>query len=220
MFTLDNFYKSKEWEGLIAQLKLARLDKNGEIICEHCHRPIVKKYDCIAHHKIELTEKNVNDYSISLNPDNIALIHFRCHNQIHQRFGGFSRRVYLVYGSPCAGKAEWVNGVANEDDLILDIDRIWESICNSDRYHKPNRLKPNVFGIRDAILEQIKQRKGMWRNAWVIGSYPLRTERDRICDLLKAEPIFIDTPIGECLERADNEKWKAYIREWFESYIE
>ena len=53
MFTLNNFYKSKEWLDLLEQLKLERTDSNGEIICEHCGKPIYKKYHLIGHHKIE-----------------------------------------------------------------------------------------------------------------------------------------------------------------------
>lgn len=220
MFTLSNFYKSKQWEKCIAVLKLERVNENGEIICEHCGKPIAQKYDCIGHHKVELTEANVNDPDITFNPENIMLIHFRCHNQIHQRFEGFHQKVYLVYGPPCAGKTTWVNDVSNPDDLILDIDRIWECICFSDKYHKPNRLKKNVFGIRDAILDQIKTRTGMWRNAYVVGGYPLVTDRDRLCDLLGAIPIYIDTDENTCLSRARSEEWKDYIYDWFDSYTE
>lgn len=61
MFTLSNFYKSKEWTDLLEQLKLERVNSDGEIICEHYSRPIVKKYDCIGHHIEELTEANVNN---------------------------------------------------------------------------------------------------------------------------------------------------------------
>lgn len=39
------------------------------------------------------TDNNVNDYSISINPDNIMLIHHRCHNLIYQRFEGFKQKV-------------------------------------------------------------------------------------------------------------------------------
>ena len=219
MFTLDNFYKSKEWINLLQQLKLERNNDKDELICEYCNKPIIKKYDCIGHHKVELTEANVNNYSISLNPDNIILIHFKCHNIIHNRFEGFKQSVYLVYGSPCAGKSTWVNNVALEDDLILDIDNIWECICLSDKYNKPNRLKLNVFGIRDTLLDQIKTRTGMWRNAYVIGTYPLRTDRDRLCNLLKAKTIFIDEDINTCLSRAKTEEWKEFIKEWFELYV-
>ena len=54
MFTLNNFYKSKEWIDLLELLKLERVTSDGELLCEHCHKPIVKKYDCIGHHRIEL----------------------------------------------------------------------------------------------------------------------------------------------------------------------
>lgn len=220
MFTLDSFYRTRQWTALVNRLKIERVNEAGELICEHCGRPITKKFDCIGHHMVELDETNVNDYNISLNPDNIMLIHFKCHNIIHQRFEGFKQDVYLVYGSPCSGKTTWVNDVANDDDLILDIDSIWESICKSDRYHKPKRLKANVFGVRDCILDQIKTRKGMWRNAFVIGGYPLASDRERMCNLLGAKPIFIEATEQECLSRAKNEDWKDFIFEWFESYTE
>lgn len=220
MMKLETFYKSAEWRGLVEQLKLERLNERGELICEYCGRAITRKYDCIGHHEIELTEDNVNDYSISLNPANIKLIHFRCHNLIHERFEGFKQEVFLVYGSPCAGKTTWVRDVANDDDLILDIDKIFEAICTSDKYHKPTRLKVNAFGVRDCLLDMIRTRAGMWRNAYVIGGYPLRTDRDRLCDLLGAREVFIDTPKEECLKRAVNEEWKKFIEDWFDSYVE
>jgi predicted kinase len=218
--TLDSFYKSDKWTKLISGLKLERLDAEGNLICDYCGKPITKAYDCIGHHKIELTEDNVNDFSISLNPDNISLIHFKCHNKIHQRFEGFRQNVYLVYGSPCAGKTTWVRENANDDDLILDIDSLWTAICKADRYHKPNRLKKNVFGIRDCIIDQIRTRTGNWRNAYVIGGYALRTERDRLINLLGATPIYIESTKEECLSRANTEEWKEYIADWWDSYTE
>lgn len=216
--TIETFYSSDEWRKLRERLMLERVNEKGELICAHCGKPILKKYDCIGHHIEELTEDNVNNIYISLNPANVELIHFKCHNIIHKRFGGFKQEVYLVYGSPCAGKTTWVNTVADKSDLILDIDRLWEAICNSDRYHKPNVLKRNVFGIRDAIINQVRTRTGNWSTAYIIGSYPLRTERDRLCDMLRAEPVFIDTPRDECMHRAKNEEWKQYVKRWWENY--
>lgn len=219
MFTLSNFYKSKEWEDLLEQLKLERVNDCGEILCEHCHKPIYKKYDCIGHHKIELTEGNVNNYEISLNKDNIMLIHFRCHNQIHERFGyELPSKVYIVYGSPCSGKSTWVYDNATKDDLILDLDKIWEAVSVCDKLHKPNRLKANVFGIRDTLLDQIRTRTGQWKKAFVIGGYPLRMDRERMADKLGAELVFIDTDKDTCLSRAANDDWKKFIEEWFDMY--
>lgn len=217
MFTLKSFYKSKEWVDLLQVLKLERLVQ-GKLICEHCGKEIVKAYDCIGHHVIELNDTNVNDYSISLNPDNIKLIHFKCHNLIHQRFEGFRQQVYIVYGSPCSGKTTWVNNVAFNDDLIVDMDSIWEAICKSDKYHKPNRLKSNAFGIRDTLLDMIKCRRGMWRNAYVIGTYPLVSDRERLADSLGAEIIFINTDKDTCLNRCVNDNWINYVNEWWELY--
>ena len=220
MYTLNNFYQSDVWCRLVALLRQERTNAEGVLLCEHCGQPIVKKYDCIGHHVIELTDDNVNDFSISLNPGNVKLIHFRCHNEIHQRFGARSniRRVFLVYGSPCAGKSTWVRENANIDDLILDIDKLWEAVCTSDRYHKPPRLRENVFGLRDFLIDQIRVRAGKWRNAFIIGTYPLRSDRDRLCQLLGAEPVFIDADMDLCLSRAVNDAWRGYVRDWFDVF--
>lgn len=218
MFTLDTFYKSHEWESLRGRLMLERVNDSGELVCEFCGKPIQRRYDCIAHHKVELTDDNVNDYNVSLNPDNLMLIHFRCHNRIHERFEGLRQNVYLVYGSPCAGKSSWVKDVANDDDLILDIDNLWEAVCTSDRLHKPKRLRANVFGLRDALLDMIRTRTGKWRNAYVVGTYPLRSDRDRLCDMLGAVPIFIEASEAECLSRSPSEEWSGFIKDWFDSF--
>ena len=58
MFTLENFYQSREWRKLVNTLKLERV-KDGQLICEYCGMPIVKSYDCIGHHITELTDENV-----------------------------------------------------------------------------------------------------------------------------------------------------------------
>ena len=218
MFTLDNFYKSDEWISLLNVLKLERVSSDNLLYCEYCNKPIVKKYDCIGHHKIELTNINVNDYNISLNPENIMLIHHKCHNIIHQRFEGFKQTVYIVYGSPCSGKSTWVKEVANTDDLILDMDNLWEAVCLSDKHNKPNRLKANVFGIRDIILDQVRCRLGMWRNAYIIGGYPLAADRERLANKLGAELIYIECDKSTCLSRAHNKEWEGFIEEWFDMY--
>lgn len=211
----SSFYKSREWESFRATLMMERVNEEGQLICEYCGRPILKPYDCIAHHEIELTDDNVNDFTISLNPEHIKLIHFKCHNKIHQRFIGFYQNVYLVYGSPCSGKRTWVQSNSYDDDLIVDVDRIWKMIQKGTE--KSSRLKAVVFGIRDNLIDQIRMRKGTWRNAFVIGGYPLRSDRDRLCELLRAKPIYIEATEEECLSRCD-ESMKEYIHDWFEEH--
>lgn len=216
----QQFYKSKIWKNFVQQVKLERVEDDGYIHCTICGKPIIKKYDCIGHHKIELTEKNVNDYNISLNPNNVELIHFKCHNREHHRFGFEEQKVYCVYGSPCSGKTTWVKENAGNDDLILDIDSIYEMISNNDRYIKNNRIATNVFGIRDCMIDMIKMRRGKWVNAFIIGGYPLIMERERLSNQVRCEFIFIDTEKEICLERAKlrGSDWERYVNEWFDSY--
>ena len=221
IYTLKTFYKSTEWTNLLEIIKLERINSNNELICEYCNKPIILKYDCIGHHKIELTESNVNNYNISLNPDNIMLVHFRCHNQIHKRFGYEPhKRIYIVYGSPCSGKSTWVNSVATDEDIIVDIDKLWEAVSICDKFHKPNRLKANVFGLQDVLLDQIRTRTGKWFNAYIVGTYPLKMDRLRLAQRLNAELIYIECDKETCLSRAKTKEWKDFIIKWFENFQE
>lgn len=222
--SLYNFYRSDEWTNLLKVLKLDRVDSLGNIICEHCGKPIVKAYDCIGHHKIELTEENYTDYNISLNPDNIALVHHRCHNQIHNKLSYSGRQVFIVYGAPLSGKTSYVREVSEAGDLIIDLDSIWECVSGQSRYIKPNRLKSVVFSVRDNLLESVRYRRGKWLNAYIIGGYPYKGERERLIDTLGAREIFIDTDEDTCLSRlaADESRnfkeWSKYIEDWFLQY--
>ena len=221
--SLYNFYRSKEFTNLRLNIIHERTQSDSYLYCEHCHKPILKAYDCIAHHTIYLTEQNYTDYNISLNPDLIQLVHHRCHNKIHNKLGYSDRAVYLVYGSPLSGKSSYVESVIESGDLVIDIDNIWECVSGQARYVKPNRLKSVVFSVRDNLLESVKYRRGKWNTAYVIGGYPFEAERNRLLDELGAKPILIDTPQAECLERLNNsdrniDEWTKYINDWWLQY--
>lgn len=198
--TLSTFYRSKEWEQLRQQIILERLSPTGDTIDEVTGKPIVNKYDVILHHKIPLTEANVNDYSISLNPDNIEIVSHKTHNQIHNRFGSYTRHVYIVYGSPCAGKSTYVDSVALKDDLIIDIDRIYSAINNA----RSNRLYDNVMAVYRSLIDMVQTRNGRWVNAFIVRTFPLKGERERLAVSLGGELVHIDTPEEVCMERALN----------------
>lgn len=224
MTALQAFYSSKKWKKFVECLKIERTSPDGNLYCEHCGKPIVRQYDCIGHHVVELTEDNVNDPEIAYNPDNIKLIHFRCHNELHERFGyrgSIIKQVFIVYGAPCSGKSTWVDSVASRDDLILNIDRLWNAVKASacDSREKPDALKAVVFDIRDCILQDIRTRRGKWRNAYIIGGYPMSAERERIADMVGADKqIFIDTPKDVCLQRAADisETLCGFVSDWFD----
>ena len=229
---LADFYRTPEWEALVAVLSLERANEAGDIICEHCGKPIVLKYDRIGHHKKHLTLGNVNDANVSLNPENIAFVHHRCHNEIHERFGFGQpvrvfrpKKVYLVHGSPCSGKSTYAASVAGKGDLILDMDAIWACIsANAQDVHAghDDRLRQNVFRVRDCILDMIKTRFGEWNNAYIIGGYPRIMERERMATLYGAEMVHIDTPRDVCELRAAErpKEWRQYIASYWDAYQE
>ena len=215
MFTLSTFYRSKEWESLRNQLRIERINNNGDIICTHCHKPIIKAYDCIAHHIVPLTESNVNNYNVSLNPENIVLVHHNCHNKIHNK--GFKpKRVYIVYGSPCSGKSYYVDSVAGDDDLIIDIDKLYEAINIS----RSNKLLNTVMSTYRHLIDIVKTRNGQWQNAYIIRGFPYAMERQRLADTLDAELIFIDTDKQTCLERSKEKgsEYYKFVENWFNKY--
>lgn len=220
-----SFYRGKEWRDLLQQLKQERVNLDGQIICEYCGKPIIKAYDMIGHHKIELDEENVNNYDISLNPNNISLVHHRCHNYIHNKLGYSIRQVFIVYGAPLSGKTTFVKDNANEGDLIIDIDSIWQCVSGLPRYNKPNRLKAIVFKVRDSLIECVKYRYGKWDNCYIIGGYPLQSERERLIKELGAREVFINASQSECMARLesiddgrDHDEWARYIADWFARY--
>lgn len=222
MYTLNNFYQSKEWRALLATLKMERVNEQGEIICAHCGEPITRKYDCIGHHVAALNERNVNDAAVALNPDNVVLVHHVCHNRIHNKLGHIARQVYLVWGSPLSGKSTYVDEVAVWGDLIVDVDSIWQCVSGRERYEKPARLKPVVFGIRDTLLDMVRHRCGSWCNAYVVGGYPLVNERERLMRSLGAREVYVESSQAECLARLkacrdgrDVGEWRKYIDDWW-----
>ena len=236
MLTREQFYKSKKWESFRKVIIEQRTDADGFVHCCECGKAIVNKYDLIIHHKKELSEANVNDAMIALNPDNVDCLCFKCHNKIHNRWqGGNSnsgwkmpeRHVYIVYGAPCAGKSSWVHDNATEDDLVVDLDSIWQMISINDRYVKPNALKSVVFGVRDQLYDTIKYRSGNWHSAFVITGGALIGDRERLKQRIGADDlVYIDTPKDECLRRLmarqhDNDQlvlWSDLIDEWFDRF--
>ncbi len=235
MMTRQQFYKSKKWLDFRKVIVAQRTDADGYVHCADCGKPIVKPYDLIIHHKQELSEANVNDATIALNPANVEIVCFRCHNKEHERFGfnrtsagrNVKKHVYIVYGSPCSGKSSWVSEVADPEDLVVDLDNIWQMVSINKPFEKPAALRSVVFQIRDALYDVIKYRSGKWHNAYVITGGALQGDRDRLQQRIGADDlIFIDTTQEECVKRIQlkfddplmRAKWYEYIVDWFQQY--
>ena len=216
MDKLHAFYCSKAWRDLAMRLKIERGGK-----CERTGEMFDDMSQLIGHHKVELTEDNVSDPNIALNPDNIEIISFKEHNKEHRRFG-HKQKVYIVYGSPLSGKNSMVKDMMQYGDIIMDMDALWQALSFQGEYIKPNNLRFNIFKMRDELLSQIKMRYGEWYDAYIIGGYPDKYERERLAQSLGAELIYCEATKQECIERLEasgkSKAWLDYIDDWWERY--
>lgn len=228
---LNKFYKSKEWLVFRADVLIKR-----KPICWHCENTFKANETMIVHHKIELDLGNVNDYNISLNPDNVEIVHHECHNAIHKRYGyGHYRKkikqrgIYIVYGPPMSGKTSYVIENKGDNDLVIDMDSLYEAITMLPRYNKPRALLQNVFTMKNCLIDNIKTRHGGFNNAWIIGGYADKYERDLLQREVGAELILIKPSKEELYKRLETcndyrkdniDNWKQYIDDWYEKFIE
>lgn len=216
------FYCRKEYLTLAQACKV----KSGGI-CARCGKAFDFK-ELRPHHIIELTLDNIDDVNITLNPDNIEVLCHDCHNATHKRFGNVigDKHVYLVHGSPCAGKLSYVNTVATRDDIIVDLDKIHGAICICEMYDKPDATKSVAFNIRDYLLDEIRTagKRRKWQDAYIIGTYPDRIDREQFEREYMAQLIHIDTPKEECIRRANEDILRVPMRDavigWIEKYWE
>lgn len=216
MDKLHAFYCSKPWRELAYTLKVGAGGR-----CARCSEIILDFGFLIGHHKILLTEENVDDPNVSLNPQHIEIICLDCHNAEHRRFG-HSKRVYIVWGSPLSGKTTAVRQMMQYGDIVLDIDALWQAVTMQPEYIKPDNCRYNLFALRDNLLDQIKTRYGQWYDAYVIGGYPDKYERERLQQNLGAELIQCDSTREECIARLEQsgkpQAWKKYIDDWWERF--
>lgn len=237
------FYNGEDWAYCKAQVLNERI-KDGVVYCEHCGKEIVKSFNplknnnkgaMVFHHKIELTNQNVNTASIAIAPSNIAVLHWSCHNQVHNRFNGngqankIERKVYIITGASCSGKTTFVRERIQEGDIVFDIDDLWQTVSGQARYTKPKQLKPIIFNLRNEIKDAIAKGIGNWRNAYIIESLPLATDRKREVERYKAhnvELITMEATREECLTRLYNnpsgrniKDYENYINDYFDSYV-
>lgn len=75
---VERFYKSKEWK----QARRAYILMRGGL-CERCKAKGIINTGTHVHHKEYITIDNIDDPNITLNPDNLELLCFGCHQEEH-----------------------------------------------------------------------------------------------------------------------------------------
>ena len=79
---IHKFYNSKLWRDEIRPYIL----KRDKYLCQHCGRPATE-----VHHKIHLTEVNVDDPKIAIDESNLVSLCWKCHREQHKADDGRGR---------------------------------------------------------------------------------------------------------------------------------
>ena len=75
----ESFYKSVAWK----ECRAAYAKSVGGL-CERCLKRGLYVPGVIVHHKVHVTPDNINNGSITLNPDNLELLCRDCHAEEHE----------------------------------------------------------------------------------------------------------------------------------------
>lgn len=222
MVTLSNFYKTAAWQRCRERVINERTRADGLTYCDLCGKPILK--NIVGHHIEELTEGNVTDPEVSLNPDNIELLHIECHNKIHDRFQQNKKEVILVYGPPLT-TLEYIEDTANINDFIISLDYIYKSLNPQNPFRKHTKAITSLaFEIRQALYDIAKYRTGKWSRCFIVGTFPNKNERERIKrEVGIDEEVFIDITKEEAYKVAKrynvHSNYYQYIDKFFEDLV-
>jgi predicted kinase len=211
------FYDSKIWN----DVRNAYFIKNFGL-CEICERPGEE-----VHHKIFLTPINISDTNITCNEENLQLLCKSCHNAEHNRAYEMHREkrrkniitdketcfdengdlilkksVTVIWGAPCSGKTTYVINNKNKYDIVVDLDYIMSALSLSNtRLRSPDTF-PFALDVTKLLYDLISDRTYFYEHAWVVAMLPNKVKRNQLINKLKANDIYIDTPIEICKERA------------------
>jgi len=205
-----SFYHSKEWK------KVSRLYmESRNYMCERCGNVAT-----ICHHKIYINPRNINDPSITLNPENLECLCQECHNKEH-----FKRRyspigvtfdengnlvkapdAFIVCGAAGSGKSTFVQENKADNDIVFDFDYICAAIMGTRQIHGNHDIALSVAAeMREAFYVCVEQHKGQWGKAWIITSTADKGMLNLLAYRLRADVIIMPTTLEECTERINND---------------
>lgn len=221
------FYRTKEW--LKCRDYVFKRD-NGLCVC--CLEKGIEKIGEEVHHIIWLRPSNIDNPSVSTNPDNCITLCKDCHISIHKKSTTKSRlsnrktssvtngvffdeqgniqqqKIYIVCGAPGSGKTTYVRQHFSKGDMIVDLDYIKQAITMCDRTDAPDELLEVSEAIRELLYKYIEDRRVSAKTIWVVSSLPTRQQRQSLIDRLNGELIHIEATVQECIEHIsfDNER--------------
>lgn len=130
------------------------------------------------------------------------------------------KHVYLITGSPGAGKSTYAKKHAGPNDIVFDLDEVVKSL-GGDYHEEEDTYLTVALAMRDAAISEIGKRHGHWENAYFITASSDRQEIDHLAMDLDAEEVSIDTPYDKCIEnilhddtRTNKEGQIALVKKW------
>jgi len=238
------FYKSKQWLG-VREYVIRR----DNYLCKVCGKPAEE-----VHHIIHLSPKNISNPILALGEDNLISVCRDCHFKIHRediikkviesnksrkqsetrqgyefdKEGNIvqtTNNVYIVWGSPGSGKTTYVKSKMNIGDMVVDLDLIKQAISMQGKTQATDNLLDASIKIRDFIYTLIQNREVDTKTIWVVAGLPRREDRQKLKGYLKAELIYIDATIEQCIvrvkadtDRLDKELQVDIVNKWWKQY--
>ena len=226
------FYHSKEWK------KASRLYmESRNYICERCGNVAA-----ICHHKNYIKPNNINDPSITLNPDNLECLCQECHNREHFKkranFNGVAfdekgnlvkaPNAYVICGPAGSGKTTYVQENKADNDIVFDFDYICAAIMGTKEIHGNHDVALSVASeMREAFFQCVEQHKGKWDKAWIITSTADKALLNLMAYRLRADIVIMPTTLEECTDRINKDPERAnklfHVRlaeKWFSDWGE
>ena len=127
--------------------------------------------------------------------------------------------VYLIYGSPCSGKSTYINSHMSDNDIVCDVDLLYQAIGNHDAHDADLYVHETALQLKQKLMDIIRDRQGGWKDAYVVSIANTDEKLKKDIKRVNAdEAIFIDTPYEVCLDRAKERPpyFVWLIQEWFE----
>ena len=116
--------------------------------------------------------------------------------------------VFIVWGSPGAGKSTYIKEHYEYGDIVVDLDYIKRAISFLPKSESTNAISSVSIKIRDFLYDLISNESIECKNIWVVSALPIKAKRIALSNRLGAKLIHIDTDKEECLKRAmsDNDR--------------
>lgn len=126
--------------------------------------------------------------------------------------------VYVVHGAPCSGKTTYVREHFHTGDIVCDVDRLYSALCFNEEHQSELYALSTASVLQESLFDIIRERKGRWKNAWVISLANTNAKLAEIVERVGAdETIRMDADLKTCMERAKErpDYFQFIIADWF-----